>query len=457
LSKRLRNYPDPEDVFDQIGSDALRWVLVSSPVVRGGDMRIDREGKVIADAVRLVINPIWNAWYFFALYANTDGVRATLRSESSHLLDRYILAKTQELVDGLAADFDRYDLAAACGRLVSHIDALNNWYIRRSRPRFWKSEEDQDKQDAYDTLFTALVVLCRAASPLLPLISEEIHRGLTAEESVHLCDWPRELESAADPDLVAEMDRVREVCSAALALRAAQNARVRQPLRELVVAGGDNAKIRPYLGLIADEVNVKRVVLSDEIGAYATLGIKVNAKALGPRIGGEIKSVLAAAKKGEWTSRESGGVEVAGTLLDEGEYSLTLQPREGIACQALPGNDSIVVLDLELTPELIEEGMARDVVRVVQQARKEAGLHVADRIRLVLPLTGAWRSAVENFRNYVSEQTLASELLLESLPDAAAQGGLQEAEGPASGPFVHAAELGGEPVSIRLERTVRPG
>jgi len=438
LSKRLRNYPDPEEVFETIGSDALRWFLVSSPVVRGGDLRIDRDGKAIADAVRLVINPIWNAWYFFSLYANSDGIEARLRTDSPHLLDRYLLAKTDELVRGLEHDLDRYDLVAACSRVVSHIDALNNWYIRRSRPRFWKAEHDADKQNAYDTLYTALVVLCRAVSPLLPMITEAIHQGLTGEESVHLCDWPDQVRDASDPALVAEMDRVRDVCSAALAVRAAENARVRQPLRELVVAGHDLEGIRPYLDLVADEVNVKQVRLEDDIDAYATFSLKVNAKALGPRLGPEMKKVLAAAKQGAWSTNAAGAVEVAGHTLRDGEYTLTLSPKEGVVCQALPGNDAIVVLDLELTPELVQEGMARDVVRVVQQARKEAGLHVADRIRLVLPLTGEWRVSVERFRDYVSEQTLAAALSLEA--------------DDARGLFRHIARLGGEDVEIGLAR-----
>jgi isoleucyl-tRNA synthetase len=438
LSKRLRNYPDPEEVFEEIGSDALRWFLVSSPVVRGGDLKIDRDGKSIADAVRLIINPIWNAYYFFTLYANSDGVQAQLRVDSQHLLDRYILAKTEELVSSLQADFDRYDLVAACSRVVAHIDALNNWYIRRSRPRFWKAEHDQDKQDAYDTLYTALVVLCRAVSPLLPLITEEIYCGLTGEESVHLSDWPTETAGAADAKLVAEMDRVREVCSAALALRAAENARVRQPLRSLVVAGADSESIRPYLDLIADEVNVKQVELGHEIDAYATFGLKVNSKALGPRLGKAMKDVIKASKQGDWTTREDGRVEVAGEALEEGEFSLTLSPKEGVACQALPRGGAIVVLDLELTPELVQEGMARDLVRVVQQARKEAGLHVSDRIRLVVPVEGEWRDAAEAFRDYVGEQTLASELEI---------GG-----GEVDGLFLYPAKLGGAEVEIALGR-----
>ncbi|MBW2230544.1 MAG: isoleucine--tRNA ligase, partial [Deltaproteobacteria bacterium] len=221
-------------------------------------------------------------------------------------------------------------------------------------------------------------------------------------------------------------------------LRAAENARVRQPLRELVVAGRDVERIRPYLDLIADEVNVKNVSLSGEFTQFATFGLRVHAKLLGPRLGAEMKKVIAAAKQGEWTTLEAGGVEVAGHALQASEYELTLQPLAGVACQALPSHDTIVVLDLELSTELVQEGMARDVVRVVQQARKEAGLHVADRIRLVVPLDGDWREAVERFRDYVSEQTLASELHLEA--DASRD------------LYQHAAQLGGETVRIGLAR-----
>jgi isoleucyl-tRNA synthetase len=439
LSKRLRNYPDPEEVFEKIGSDALRWFLVSSPVVRGGDLRIDREGRGIADAVRLVINPIWNAWYFFSLYANADGLEARFRTDSKQLLDRYILAKTEELVSGLANDLDHYDLVAACTRVVSHIDALNNWYIRRSRPRFWKAGHDQDKQDAYDTLYTALVVLCRAVSPLLPMMTEEIHRGLTGEASVHLCDWPDQLSAASDPKLVAEMDRVRDVCSAALGIRAAENVRVRQPLRELIVAGSDLEAIQPYKDLVADEVNVKQVTLTNDIEAYATFGLKVNAKVLGPRLGAEMKTVLVAAKKGQWSTDDQGHISVAGHRLEETEYSLTLSPRDGVVCQALPGNDAITVLDLELDPELIQEGQARDVVRAVQQARKEAGLDITDRIRLILPIEDEWREAVERFEAYIREQTLAAEVKLETPPNF-------------SDFHQHPAQLGGETIRIGIQR-----
>ncbi len=440
LSKSLRNYADPEDIFQEIGSDALRWFLVSSPVVRGGDLTIRTDDQQVRDAVRVVIKPIWNAWYFFALYANTDGIRAKFRTDSEQVLDRYILAKTSDLVTGIAESLDAYDLSGACQRFVEHLDALNNWYIRRSRDRFWRSADadDPDKQDAYDTLYTVLVTLCQVVSPLLPLVTEEIYRGLTGEESVHLTDWPTALDASANPQLVGAMDRVRDVCSAALALRASESVRVRQPLASLTVAGADTEQLRPYAELIADEVNIKELRLTREIDEYATFRLQVNSRALGPRLGKDMKKVLSASKAGDWKLLDSGNVECAGFELAPGEYAMLLQPKQGVSCEALPTSDAIVVLDLELSDELIAEGRARDVVRSIQQARKEADLHVSDRIRLTLELPADWRAAVERFGDYVREQTLANQLDF----DAALGDDF----------FVHEATLGGSAVRIGVAR-----
>ena len=195
-------------------------------------------------------------------------------------------------------------------------------------------------------------------------------------------------------------------------------------------------RMTAQLQRLGHEVNVKRVELSQEIDAYASFGLKVNSKALGPRLGKAMKDVIKASKQGEWTTRDDGGIEVAGEVLEEGEFSLTLRPKDGVACQALPGNDAIVVLDLKLTPELVQEGMARDLVRVVQQARKEAGLHVTDRIRLVVPVVGEWREAVEAFRDYVGEQTLATQIEIGT--------------GTVDGLFRYPVKLGGGDVEIAL-------
>jgi isoleucyl-tRNA synthetase len=413
LSKRLKNFPDPEEVFENQGADAFRWYLMASPLLKGADLRVEKDDKPIADVVRNVLNPIWNAWYFFSLYANADGVRAEFATPDRNVLDRYILAKTRELVEDLGALMDAYDIAGACSRVIAFIDALNNWYIRRSRLRFWKSEKDDDKRRAYDTLYTVLVTLCRVASPLLPLLSDEIYRGLTGEESVHLGDWPDPASLPADPALVADMDRVRDVCSTALAMRRTENVRVRQPLRSLTIAGPQVERLRPFLELIQDEVNVKEVLLSEEIERFASFQLQVNARLLGPRLGPAMKAVIADAKQGRWTTQQDGGVEVAGKVLSEEEYGLLLRPAEGVACQALSTNDMVAVLDFELSESLVQEGKARDLVRMIQQARRAAGLHVSDRIRLSLSLPPDWKDAATAFRDYVAENTLASELDVE--------------------------------------------
>ncbi len=440
LSKRFRNYPDPLEVFETHGADALRWYLMASPILRGNELRIDREGKGIGDVVRNVLNPLWNAYSFFCLYANVDGVRARERADARGLLDRYLLAKTRELAEQVTARMDDYDLGGACQRVLGYLDALTNWYIRRSRERFWRSGASPDKRDAYDTLFTALTTLCRVTAPLLPLVTEEVFRGLTDRRSVHLEDWPEATRLPAEPDLVAHMDRVRDACSSARNLRDAHGVRVRQPLRRLTVAGPGVLALEPYLELIRDEVNVKEVRLAESIEDWASFRLQANARVLGPRLGTAMKELLAAARAGDWTRDERGRVHVAGRELEPGEYELRLEPREGVACQPLSSHDAIVVLDLELDEELIQEGLARDLVRAVQQARKDAGLHVADRIRLAMALPSDWRRAAERFHDWIAEQTLAREVEL-----------VEEIGGPELSR--HETQIGGERVRIGLARS----
>jgi isoleucyl-tRNA synthetase len=417
LSKRLRNYPEPEEVFEKHGSDALRWYLMSSSILRGGDLRVEKDGKPIADAVRAVLLPMWNAWHFFALYANADGVRARPTASAAHVLDRYALAKTRALVEDVQSALDAYDIAGACASVTAHLDALNNWYIRRSRPRFWAAEPSADKQAAYDTLFTCLSALMRVASPLVPFLSDEIYRGLTGGESVHLSDWPDAGALVADAELVANMDRARDACSTALAMRRAQNVRVRQPLRAMTIAGPGAERLAPFAALIADEVNVKHVRTESAIEAFASFTLAVNARALGPRLGPEMKTVLAAAKSGKWERSADGSATVAGQRLVGDEFALRLVPKPGVACQALASGELIVVLDFALTKELEQEGVARDLVRAIQQARREAGLAVSDRIRLALGLAPAQREAARAFSAYIAENVLATTLDLDGTLD----------------------------------------
>ncbi|QGG95539.1 isoleucine--tRNA ligase [Actinomarinicola tropica] len=406
-SKRLRNYPDPEAVFEQQGADALRWYLMSSPILRGGDLRMHEDASDITEVVRQVLMPVWNAYSFFTLYANADERRAERRTDSTHVLDRYVLAKAHELVAEVTERMDALDIAGAAGAITSFIDALNNWYIRRSRERFWGGEGGSGSADAHDTLYTVLTTLMRVAAPLLPLVSEEIYRNLTGEPSVHLTDWPDADDLPADPALVAAMDRIRDVCTAALFLREDNGLRTRLPLSSLVVAGADAETLRPYVDLVRDEVNVKSVELTDDLAAHAEFILKPNGRVLGPKLGGDVQKVMAAARSGEW-SADGDRVEVAGHVLEPGEFDLTLRSREGEVSQALRTNDAVVVLDVDVTPELAAEGRARDLVRIVQQARKDADLVVTDRIDLRIDADGDAADALAAHRDWIATQVLAT-------------------------------------------------
>ncbi len=428
LSKRLRNYPDPEAVFETIGSDSLRWFLMASPILRGGDLRIDREGSGISDTVRLVINPIWNAYSFFTLYANVDGYRAEYRADSPQLLDRYVLAKTRELVDAVTARMDAYDLAGACTDITLYLDALNNWYIRRSRDRFWAPAggDDADKRNAYDTLYTVLHTLTRLCAPLLPFVTEEIYRGLTAAPSessadatasIHLADWPDAHALPADHELGAAMDRVRDVCSTALRLREDAGLRVRLPLASLVVAGADTASLAGLTHLIEDEVNVKRVELSADLAAHATFILRPNGKLLGQRLGKDMQNVFAGARSGAWSSNDDGTVTVAGHTLAPNEFELALESPDGVTAAALRSNDAVVTLDVAITPSLEAEGLARDVIRLVQQARKDEDFVVTDRIRVWVDAPAKVVAALATHRESVQAEVLAVELIVGPLPE----------------------------------------
>ncbi|MEO5898773.1 MAG: isoleucine--tRNA ligase [Ilumatobacteraceae bacterium] len=400
MSKSLNNYPDPMMVFDTYGSDAMRWYLLSSPILRGTDLMVTEDG--IRDTVRQVILPIWNSWYFLSLYANAANTQGTFRTDQTDVLDRYILAKTHDLVDDVAAAMDVYDLFGACATVRAFLDALTNWYVRRSRDRFWAGE-----QDAIDTLHTVLAVLCQALAPLLPLVTEAVYRGLTGERSVHLTDWPDSSVIPADGELVAAMDLARDVCSSALRLRKSHQRRVRQPLESVRIAVAGAERLRPFVDLIADEVNVKHVELSDDVAAVARYDLQVTPSAIGPRLGKQTQQVIKAVKSGDWT-REGDVVVAGGTPLFEGEYSLRLVVDGDGASTPLASEGGVVLLDTEVTPALAAEGTTRDLIRLVQQARRTADLHVSDRIALSLGVPESVRRQVVAHLALLTDATLAT-------------------------------------------------
>jgi len=407
MSKSLRNYPDVSEVFDSYGSDAMRWFLTSSPVLRGGNLVVTEQG--IRESVRQAILPLWNSYYFFALYANAEDYHATGRVTSQYVLDRYMLAKTGTAVAEMAAQLDVNDIAAACQVLRDHLELLTNWYIRRSRSRFW-----QGGTEALDTLYTVLEATCRAAAPLLPLTTEAIWRGLTGGESVHLTDWPDVSGYPRDAGLADAMDLVRATCSAALGLRKARQLRVRLPLSTLTVAHPSACVLEPFADLIRDEVNVKEVRLDPDPASLGRFELAVNPRVLGPRLGGKVQEVIRAVKAGDWTQAADDTVTAAGEKLGPGEYELKLVAGGDGATTALPDNAGLISLDTSVTPDLEAEGTARDVVRLVQQARRDAGLDVSDRIQLTIGADDATTAAIRAHEEFVKTETLAVRLDLNS-------------------------------------------
>ncbi|MCS5733581.1 isoleucine--tRNA ligase [Herbiconiux daphne] len=397
MSKSLRNYPDVSEVFDRDGSDAMRWFLMSSPVLRGGNLIVTEEG--IRQGVRELLLPLWSTYYFFTLYANSatsddggTGYEASWRTDSTDVLDRYLLAKTRELVQSVTADLEALDATLAAAKLRDFADVLTNWYVRRSRDRFWSG----DDRAAFDTLYAVLETVTRVAAPLIPLVSDAMWKGLTGGRSVHLTDWPNENDYPADAGLVHTMDTVRAISSTVLSLRKHDGLRVRLPLASLTIVTDDAEALAQFEGILKDELNVKAVVFVELAETSAaefgiTSRLTVNARVAGPRLGKSVQQAIQGARTGQWS--EANGVVTSGGIdLLEGEYELVLEAASGAgddgsgrstALALLPAG-GFVLLDTTLTPELEAEGLARDVIRAVQDARKSAGFDVSDRIALDL-------------------------------------------------------------------------
>lgn len=415
-SKSLRNYPDPMEMYDQYGSDAVRWMLMSSPVLRGGNLVVNEES--IREAMRHVILPLWNTWYFFALYAGTcnkgEGYVASPIDvddaealASLDVMDRYLLSRTKLLADAVKTDLDGLDIPAATQEVRGFIDLVTNWYVRTSRDRFWNEDEG-----AFDTLYTALETLMRVSAPLLPLVAEEIWRGLTGGRSVHMTDWPTWPEHVVDADLVKVMDEVRDVVSHAHALRKAHSLRVRQPLRSLTVVTG--LDLAPFASLIASEVNVKEVKIqtAEESGLEVRKELTVLPRELEPAVRRHTSALFKAAREGAWELEGDRARMLIDPVivLEPGQFEATtaVEAAEGSVAEVLDSG-AFVVLDTVLDPDLEAEGYARDVVRAVQDQRKADGLHVADRIRLTLRVPDERVAAVEANLDMITAETLALE------------------------------------------------
>ncbi|CAB0558382.1 isoleucine--tRNA ligase [Corynebacterium diphtheriae] len=379
MSKSRRNYPDVNEVFNRDGSDAMRWFLMSSPILRGGNLIVTEQG--IREGVRQALLPMWNAYSFLQLYSSKP---AQWSVDSSDVLDRYILAKLHDVVAAVGDALDNTDIARACDEVRTFCDALTNWYVRRSRDRFWAG--DTEHPEAFNTLYTVLETLTRVTAPLLPMVSEVIWRGLTGERSVHLADFPQADQFPADDDLVRAMDEVRGVCSATSSVRKAHKLRNRLPLPKVTVALPESARLADFADIIRDEVNVKEVALISDVDSVGRFDVVVNAKVAGPRLGKDVQRAIKAVKSGNY-ERRGDAVVADGIELVAGEFTERLVAADPDSTTQIDGVDGLVVLDMTLTEELEAEGWAADVIRGLQDARKASGFEVSDRIevKLVVP------------------------------------------------------------------------
>ncbi|HZM16449.1 MAG TPA: isoleucine--tRNA ligase [Candidatus Krumholzibacteria bacterium] len=456
MSKRLKNYPEPDAVIDLYGADALRLYLMNSAVVRGENLRFSEDG--VREVLRTILLPLWNAYSFFVTYANVDGwepasLERPAASSRRHQLDRWILSASERLLRQATAAMEEYELQRAIDPIVQFVDELTNWYIRRSRRRFWKSENDEDKLQAYETLYAVLLHTCHVLAPYTPFIADAMYRnlvgpllarGAAVADSVHLRDWPEARPAEEDEDLDQRMDLVIRAVSMGRALRTSHGLKVRQPLRAIHLVTRDpwaRRTLEEFAEQIRDELNVKAVHFDEREAELVDFVVKANFKSLGPRLGKEVQKAaraIAALPLAEVLALESGRsttVVVDGVEVTLGPEDVAIERHEKSGLFVECSGSLTVALDKELTPELLEEGLAREFVNRVQGLRKEAGLQVTERIRILYhsaaPEVGR---AVAVHGDGIRVETQALELLA-----------LPQADGAP-------VDLNGHPVHIRIEK-----
>ena len=421
MSKSLRNYTDPVEVIDKFGADALRFFLVNSAVVRAEDLRYSDKG--VKEVLKTLILPLWNAYSFFVTYANIDKVQVTKAPENpKNPLDRWILSVSESMIKNVTESLDAYNIQKANGLLLEFLDALNNWYVRRSRRRFWKSESDLDKEQAYQTLYAVLMKFIKAACPVIPFITDEIYRNLRTPdmpESVHLCDFPVADESLIDLELEKKMEVTRKAVSLGRALRSSHEIKTRQPLKSAYLVTKDQQEkviLQEMESIIGEELNVKEISIRENEEELVEYSCKANFRELGKELGKDMKA-------GAEIISKFGGEEIR-SLLDGATLSIDINGKsyditkdEIVVTRTEKGNLKVmnegsltIGLDTTITQELKYEGIIRDLIRNIQNMRKEAGFQVTDRIKVKLDGNDEIKAAVEAFGEYLLSETLTEKL-----------------------------------------------
>ncbi|MCH2180155.1 MAG: isoleucine--tRNA ligase [Mariniblastus sp.] len=448
MSKSKRNYREPREIFDKYGADALRWYFFAN---QPPWTAIRYREQSIKESIPEFLLRLWNVYSFFVLYANIDGFEPAANLDAGQLqrdileqnpgyrpiaergeLDRWIISELNSTVQRVTELMDDYDNFGAAARITEFVDAMSNWYVRRSRDRFWAADkEDPAKLDAYWTLLECLATTTKMVAPFVPFLAEAIWQNLVSPfsnasvESVHLCDYPEGQAELVDQDLSRRMETLREIASLGRSARMDAKLKVRQPLTGVTVILSDAAD-QPWLeehnAILKTELNVKSVTYTSDAGQYVSYQVIPNFKRVGPRVGKlmpAVKKALGDADGAAMLADMEAHGKVTLTVgsesieLDGEDIQVRLQANEGWA--AAQGRSSVVILSTELTPELIREGMSRDVVRLVQDRRKELNLQFTDRIQLWLePENEELKQAIAENREHITAETLAVDLKLEA-------------------------------------------
>ncbi len=395
FSKSLQNFSNPADQIEQYGADAIRLLILGSNFMKAEPLPIDKEGKVFTEPQKTILTPLWNAYHFFTLYANAGNITATDNARSDNALDKYIIAELNELISVVGGALDKYAPDAAIKEIVRFLDVLNNWYIRRSRARFWDEE-----MDAFNTLYVVLTTVVRVLAPFAPFISDYIYKNLTGGESVHLTTFPDA--AMVDTEIVADMRQVQSIVSVGKQLREQYKLRNRLPLARLTVAGRGTPE---YADIIRDELNVKDVIFTDDIGTVADKFVYLITPKIGARMGGALREIIPAVKGGNYEI-SGDNLIAAGHTLNADEFENRLTVRAGVTGAALPDNTAVVVLDTDVNSELIAEGLANDALRFIQDTRKAVGLDVSDRINMEFSADPALAGAIEQHKSRIMRDAL---------------------------------------------------
>ena len=427
MSKSKGNAVDPFDALETYGADAIRWYFY----INSAPWLPNRfHGKAVQEGQRKFMGTLWNTYAFFVLYANIDefdATKYTLEYEKLSVMDRWLLSKLNTMVEAVDTNLANYRIPEAARALSDFVDDMSNWYVRRSRERFWAKGMEQDKINAYMTLYTALVTVAKASAPMIPFMAEDIYRNLvcsidaSAPESVHLCDFPTVDSAAIDKELEKNMDAVLKIVVMGRACRNTANIKNRQPIGNMYVKA-PFALPEFYTAIIADELNVKQVTFSEDVSSFTSYTFKPQLRTVGPKYGkflGQIQKALAAldGNKAMAQLKSEGALTLSDIspdiVLTEDDLLITMTQAEGYVTEA--DNEVTVVLDTNLTPELIEEGFVRELISKIQTMRKEAGFEVMDKICVSYQADAEISAIFEKYGTQIQKEVMADKIVSDTL------------------------------------------